>query len=176
VTDVAESLDLDSVPVEIVHWPADASRRDVLARSGVPRVLLVAADAEPPTTVGLDEDWIRLPAAPVDVLARARQLLRFDERLRHDRPFIDDHRVLHRAGMSVHLSAAEAVVAATLLRGEGRIVEHRELERAVWGDVAPSRDALDALVYRLRRRLGGLGMCIRSVRNRGFALSLSGRD
>ncbi len=111
MTDLAEpSLDLGSVPVELVHWPADAAVRDSLARAGVPRMLLVAADAEPPATLGVDEDWVRMPATAADVIARARQLLRFDELLRVDKPFVDEHRVLHRAGMTVHLSAAEAAV------------------------------------------------------------------
>ena len=176
MTDLAEpSLDLGSVPVELVYWPADATVRDSLARAGVPRMLLVAADAEPPATLGVDEDWVRMPATAADVIARARQLLRFDELLRVDKPFIDEHRVLHRAGMTVHLSAAEAAVLTVLLRDEGHVVGHVELERAVWLDAAPSRDALDALVYRLRRRVSGLGMSIRSNRSRGFALFLSGR-
>lgn len=176
MTDLAEpSLDLASVPVELVHWPADAALRDSLARAGVPRMLLVAADAEPPATLGVDEDWVRMPATAADVIARARQLLRFDELLRVDKPFVDEHRVLHRAGMTVHLSAAEAAVLTVLLRDEGHVVGHVELGRAVWVDAAPSRDALDALVYRLRRRISGLGMSIRSNRSRGFALFLSGR-
>jgi DNA-binding response OmpR family regulator len=171
VTDLAEPFsDLAAMPVELVLWPTERDRRDVLARAAVPRLLLVAADAAPPDVIGIDEDWVRLPAVEGDVLARATQLLRFDARLRGDEPYIDDNRLLHRAGRTVTLTIAEASIMSLLIRDAGTVVTHARLADAAWDGVVPSRDAIDAAIYRLRRRLGGLSLCIRSVRGRGFVL------
>lgn len=174
MTELAESfVEVGGLPVELVSWPAECGRRDLLARAAVPRLLLVAADAAPPAGVGLDEDWVRLPATERDVMARAAQLLRFDANLRTDDPYIDDNRVLHRAGLTVTLTIAEASMMSLFIRHAGMVVSHSQLENDVWDGIAPSRDAIDAAVYRLRRRLAGLSLCIRSVRGRGFVLYLN---
>jgi DNA-binding response OmpR family regulator len=160
---------LEGLPVELLEWPGEAARREVLARAGVPRVLLIPADATPPQTLGVDEDWVRLPAAESDIVARATQLL-CKEGVRSDTPYVDAHRVLHRAGATVTLTAAEAAIMNLLLRNAGIVVSRTDLEREVWTDTAPSRDAIDAAIYRLRRRLSGLSLCIRSARSQGFLL------
>jgi two-component system, OmpR family, response regulator len=162
---------LQGLPVELLDWPAEAARRQVLARAGVPRVLLIAPDAMPPQSLGVDEDWVRLPAAESDVVARATQLL-CNEGIRSDTPYVDVHRVLHRAGATVTLPSSEATIMSLLLRNAGVIVSRSDLEHAVWKDAAPSRDAIDAVIYRLRRRLAGLSLCIRSARGQGFVLYL----
>lgn len=173
VSDLREHFDdLDDCPVEILFWPADASRRDALARVGVPRVLLVDPHVAPPTLRGVDEDWVRLPANNDDVLARAAQLTRFAQNLRGDEPHIDDHRILHRAGMSIPLSTTEAAILSLLLKRRGAVVPIADLEREVWHGNTLSRDAVDAAIYRLRRRLSGLNLVVRAVRNRGFIIDL----
>jgi two-component system, OmpR family, response regulator TctD len=171
VSDPAQRFTTFGLPVEFVLWPAELERRDVLARAAVPRLLLVAPDAVPPDVIGVDEDWVRLPATASDVLARATQLLRFDALLRTDEPYIDDHRVLHRAGVTVPLTIADASIMSLLLRNAGTIVHHADLESEVWNGAAPSRDAIDAAIYRLRRRVCRLSLCIRSVRGQGFVLN-----
>jgi DNA-binding response OmpR family regulator len=166
--------ELDSLvdgPVELLSWPRDAARRSTLARLGVPRVLLVEPDAEPPVEIGLDEDWIRLPADDRDVRARIAHLARFASRLDDDQPFIDAHHILHRAGATLPLSGTEAAVLQMLLDRRGSVVAVDELRREAWhGQQPPTRDAVDALIYRLRRRLSGWNLVIRSVRNRGFVI------
>ena len=78
--------------------------------------------------------------------------------------------MLHRAGLTVTLTVAEASIMSLLIAHVGSVVSHASLEAAVWDGLAPSRDAIDAAIYRLRRRLAGLSLCIRSVRGRGFTL------
>ena len=160
---------LDRLPVELLEWPAENARREVLARAGVPRVLLIAAESSPPATLGVDEDWVRLPASESDVVARATRLLLRDS-IRSDTPYVDAHRVLHRAGATVTLSSCEAAITSLLLRRAGDVVSRTELEHEVWNGSAPSHDAIDAAIYRLRRRLAGMSLCIRSARGRGFVM------
>lgn len=165
-----ELANLADGPVELLSWPRDASRRATLARMGVPRVLLVEPDAEPPSEVGLDEDWVRLPADERDIRARIGHLARFAVRLDDDRPFIDECHVLHRAGATLTLSETEAAVLTMLLERRGSVVSIDELRRSAWRGQLPTRDAVDALIYRLRRRLSGWNLVIRSVRSRGFVI------
>lgn len=160
------------LPVEVLSWPAEADLRARLARVGVPRVLLVDADVDPPELLGIDEDWVRLPANDGDVLARAARLGRLASSMHTDEPFVDEHHILHRAGASVALSAAEAAIMSLLLGHRGAVVSFADFEREVWHGHAQSHDAMDAAIYRLRRRLSGLNLVIRSVRGRGFIIHL----
>jgi Transcriptional regulatory protein, C terminal len=163
-----------SLPVEVVDWPVEAGRREAFARAGVPRLLLVAPGAPPPDMIGVDEDWIRLPATDDDVLARANHVMRLGERRRTDLPYVDDHRVLHRAGVSVPLTTRDARMLEVLLRNVGSVVSYEELTRVVWSNDAPTREAVEAATYRLRRRISGLSMSVKAVRTRGVVLHLDG--
>lgn len=156
--------------VELVTWPADEHRRQSLARAGVPRLLLVSAEADAPSGLGLDEDWVRLPAAARDVVSRLQRLGRVLEQLQHDHPVIDANHIVHFGGTSVLLSPAQAALVTALLERPGHVIERTRLEATVWPDGAPGPKALDGVVFRLRRRLQGLGLVIRSAQARGFAL------
>ena len=162
--------EVEDLPVEILMWPRDADRRDVFARASVPRLLLVEEGSSPPTITGVDEDWIRFPAAREDIAARAMQVLRSSASLRWSTPYIEAGRWLHRANATVALSPTEGSIMTILLQHQGEIVTRESLEHNVWQCAAPSADALDAAIYRLRRRLSGLSMNISSVRGRGFVL------
>lgn len=157
--------------VEFVCWPADERRRAALARASVPRVLLVAPGADVPA-VGLDEDWIRLPASEEDVLARATQLLRLGDQVCTEVPSIDDQRVLHRAGASVTLTPTQVAIMSKLLASAGSVVSYAELTTCVGQGTSPTREAMDAAMYRLRRRLDGFHLRIGAARGRGYVLTL----
>jgi DNA-binding response OmpR family regulator len=171
VNDLADRCNsVGGLPIEFVAWPADEGRREALSRAAIPRLLLVAPDAVAPV-VGVDEDWIRLPATEADAFARARQLLRHGTQVQSDVPFIDAERVLHRAGSTVVLTPTEAAILSTLLDHVGCVVDYGDLAETVWRR-ALGRDAMDAAIYRLRRRLDGLHLHISAVRGRGYRLSL----
>ncbi|MCU1501036.1 MAG: Transcriptional regulatory protein terminal, partial [Ilumatobacteraceae bacterium] len=68
------------------------------------------------------------------------------------------------------LSQSEAAILDLLLDHRGSVVTFGDLQRRVWNGATQSRDAIDAAIYRLRRRLSGLNVVIRSVRNRGFVI------
>jgi hypothetical protein len=164
---------LDTPGVELVHWPAQPALRERLARSGIARLLLVAPGCEPPSSAELDEDWVRLPAAAADIARRADRLARVAAVLDEARPWIDERRLLHRGPAAVKLTAAEAIVAGALLAAPGVVVARRDVERRIWaGSGPPSKRAVDAVVYRLRRRVSTLHLHIRTVRARGFVLEL----
>lgn len=162
----------DRAGVELLPWPADEARRQHLARAGVPRLLLVS-NAEPaPSAIGLDEDWVRVPADDGDLIARLERLAMAVERLRHERPTLDAQRMVHFAGAHVLLTRSQAAVVALLLDRPGSVVSRQRLEAAVWPDAAVGPRALDAVVFRVRRRLAGLGIVVRNAHAHGFALDL----
>jgi DNA-binding response OmpR family regulator len=162
---------LDRLGVELVHWPRDEVLRRRLARAGVARLLLVEQDADAPVGIGVDEDWVRLPADERELWTRAERLSRLSAALDRELPVLHDGRVLTHGTGTVVLSKSEAVAIRLLLDSIGTVVPRGVLDDALWPDGPPgSGRALDALIERLRRRLVGLHLCIRSVRNKGFLI------
>lgn len=57
------------------------------------------------------------------------------------------------------------------------MVSAARLARAGWHDGTGSRAMLDVCIHRLRRRLGAVGLVIRTVRQRGWILeAVAGTD
>ncbi|MEO6318439.1 MAG: helix-turn-helix domain-containing protein [Acidimicrobiales bacterium] len=154
-----------------MRWPAEEGQRSDLQRASHPRLLLLE-DGVPPPVVRSDEleDWIRLPAAEVDIQARVDGLRRRVEARAHPMPALDDDGVLRLADDWVSLPPVEARLTAALLDRYGAVVSREALGRAGWPTGAPGRNALDVHMLRLRRRLSPLALAIRTVRSRGYLL------
>lgn len=156
------------VDVELLHWPGDPAWRDDFAKRGVPCLLLLE-DGPPPDTLGPLEDWIRVPAGELDLLARMRRLSGL-ARETAEPPVVDDEGILHVGDLWTALSPAEASLARELSARFGQLVARRDLLAAL----APTGDrrsrTLDLQICRLRRRLATVGLVVTSVRNRGYVL------
>lgn len=160
-----------AMQVTRVPWPGGDEQRRDLARSGVPRLLMVRDDAVPPLISDTLEDWIRVPARDDDINARERMLA---ERARGEKlPTIDDDGVLKVNGYQVPLPPVEARLAGHLLARLGSVASRTELARSGWPEGMPTRNALDVRILRLRRRIEPRGLMIRTVRHRGYLLDLS---
>jgi DNA-binding response OmpR family regulator len=157
------------VDVERVRWPGERERVDDLRRRGVPRLLLLDTHAQPPEPFDCLEDWVRLGAPAADVEARARAVA---ARAAHHgvRPVLDPDGLLRHRDAWVSLSPVERALAAGLLERFGTVVGRDALAARAWPSGAPTRNALDVHVLRLRRRLASLGLEIRTVRSRGYVL------
>ena len=157
--------------VAVVRLPDESRQLEELRRRGIPRLALVAPHAPPFTPVDLLEDWVRLPAAPADVRARVLALAgRADESL-EQRPELTDDRLLRYGRWWVALAPADARLMAPLVDRFGSVVGRGELAKAGWPDGLPSRNSLDVQLGRLRRRLKGSGLTLRTVRSRGCVLA-----
>ncbi len=156
--------------VELVRWPEERRRRDRLRREGTPRLLLVDTHEPAPDPADCLEDWVRLPASDADVEARRRAVLVRARRHEAGAPALDDDGVLRLDDRWVALPPVEARLAAALVERLGAVVSRDALSRAGWPDGPPGRNALDVHVLRLRRRLGPVGLAIRTVRSRGYLL------
>jgi DNA-binding response OmpR family regulator len=161
--------------VVLVRWPEEAARLSELQDSATPRLLLVGPDADPPDSVDPLEDWIRLPADDRDVRARVATL---EARAEHTaaQPCIDADGLLWFRERWVSLSPVERELAAALAERFGAVVGRDVLARRAWPDGAPTRNALDVHVLRLRRRISCVGLELRTVRSRGYLLQTATRE
>lgn len=148
----------------MVHWPAEKDRRDRLTRAGVPKLLVVAAHAQAPVDIRVDEDWVRVPVSEQEVVARLHDL---EQRL--DGTTRLDGRVLRTHLGEVTLTDREARVMRVLLEHHGRVAP-RERLRSASGPGAGTDRRLHDLVYRLRARIGPLGLDVFSARGTGCRL------
>jgi hypothetical protein len=163
------------VDVALVRWPGEAGRREQLAADHAPRLLLVEGEALPPPVTDCLEDWIRLPAADLEVSLRMGGLAARAEHHVRTVPSLDLDGVLRFDNAWVPLPPVEARLTDALLRRFGAVVSRQTLARAGWPEAAPGRNALDVHMLRLRRRIGPLRLAIRTVRSRGYLLE-PGRD
>jgi two-component system OmpR family response regulator len=159
--------------VALLRWPAESARRRDLVDRGSPRLLLVDDGTLPPESDDCLEDWIRVPAAELDVRIRVASLGRRAERQAPLLPSLDGDGVLRSRGTWVPLPPVEARLTTALLDRFGGVVSRDSLAGAGWPGGAPGRNALDVHVLRLRRRIGPLGLAIRTVRSRGYLMEFA---
>lgn len=159
----------------LVRWPAEAERRDELAREGCARLLLLDAEVAPPEPSDCLEDWARPPISETDLAARVAGLRRRVGAHGADGPSVDDDGVLHHLDVWVALPPVEARLMGALVERAGTVVSREVLSRAGWPEGSPGRNALDVHVLRLRRRVDPLGLVIRTVRSRGYLLETGHR-
>jgi len=165
--------DATAPSVELLHWPADADRREELRREGRPRLLLLGPDDLPPGQTAL-EDWIRLPASERDVSARIQRLVQRAEptdELHPGEVVVDEGGIARWARRSVALSPTEAKIVHRLAQAPGRLVTRDQLVTALWGDRPHQPHSLDSRIHRVRVRLQALGLEVRTIRGRGFVLT-----
>ncbi len=154
--------------VVVVHWPEDAEHARELARIGIPRLLLVAADAEPPDGSELSDElsaWVRMPAYERDVQA---QIVELRSRASIGRPILGDHGLLWRGSKWVALSPIEARLTAAFIARPGRVISRGRLEETGWPGGRPNGRSVDARIKALRRRIAPVGMRIHTVRGQGY--------
>jgi hypothetical protein len=162
------------VDVALVSWPADSEWLAQLRRARQPRLLLIRPDTDPPVSDDVLEDWVRTPADPLEVQARVTTL-----KLRAARvlsPRLDDNGRLYVGSRWVALSPIECRLIELMLDKFGSLVRRDALVNAGWPKSEPSRNQLDVHILRLRRRLEPMGLRLRTVRSRGYALDHGDND
>ncbi|MDD5095725.1 MAG: response regulator transcription factor [Dehalococcoidia bacterium] len=161
--------------------------------SDAPIVMLTARDHEYDKVKGLElgaDDYITKPFSHVELLARAKSVLR-----RSTMPTLDKgedpltvgnvaidfntHEVLSD-GAEVRLTPTEYSLLCVLARNAGRVIPQQVLLQKVWGsDFSDADDYLKVYIQRLRAKLGddslepALIVCERGV---GYKLNNPGQD
>ena len=88
-------------------------------------------------------------------------------------PEIDDDGLLRFRDRWVSLSPVERELAGALVERFGAVVGRELMARRAWPSGAPTRNALDVHILRLRRRIAPLGLEVRTVRSRGYLLQIT---
>ena len=154
--------------------------RRLRARGGVlPVLLLTARDAVEDRVRGLEtgaDDYLVKPFATAELIARIRALARrhapLSAVLTLGRLTLDSATRRARIGENaIDLSVREWGVLEYLLQHTGRVVSKQQIIDAIlpWGDdVTPN--AVEVYVSRLRLKLDGAGVAIRTIRGFGYLL------
>ncbi len=163
--------------------------RQIRLFSDVPIIILTEQDGELNTVRGLEagaDDYIVKPFNPLNLLARARAILRRAGALYGDsndsRPFISSKlcvdftsREVLVEGDSVHLTPTEYKVLYHLIRNAGRLVTIQMLKQQVWdGDGFVDSGTVRKCVCQLRHKLrdnSGSPRMILNERGMGYAFA-----
>jgi DNA-binding response OmpR family regulator len=158
---------------------------DVLRRlrkrgATLPVMILTARDSVEDRVRGLDagaDDYLLKPFALDELLARLRALLRrahgvADTEIRLGRLCFDSVKRTARIGDApLALSAREIEVLEILLSHAGRVATKEAIaDRLTGWDEGVGENAVEVYVHRLRRKLDGSGIAIRTLRGLGYLL------
>ena len=146
----------------------------------LPVLILTARDSVDERVRGLDigaDDFIVKPIAMVELHARLRALIRRSAGMASPRFTLGRLQLdtlgkqAYLEGRSLDLSAREWAVLEYLAMRARRIVSKEQLIQAItgWGREL-SENAIEAYVHRLREKIDGSGVVIRTVRGLGYML------
>jgi two-component system KDP operon response regulator KdpE len=143
----------------------DVCRR-IRASAEAPIIVLSARGAEADKVAALDlgaDDYVTKPFGSEELVARIRTALRRAFR-REDREIgqlqtgdllidFDRHRVI-RSGEDIRLTPKEFDLLSILARNAGRVLTHRKLLAAIWGEHAANQpEHLWVLIRQLRKKI-----------------------
>ena len=163
--------------VESLRWPEQRSRRSALRDARLPRLLLVDPADGPPVCADALEDWAFSSATDAELEARTIALRLLAEGSMEETPApkppeLTADGILRVGSAWVSLPPLEARLIYAMLERPGAVVSRDRLTEAGWPDGTNDRNSLDVHIMRLRRRLSELGLVVRTVRSRGYALQI----
>lgn len=158
----------------IVRWPDDRGALPELVLRRVPVLLLLDGDSAPPPGDDPLIDWLRLPVDARDLDARLERLRELASRWSPapSEPMLDGAGRLYRQARWVPVTPTEEILLSALLDGMDKIVLRRDLLARGWPDGGASDASLRLHMMRLRQRIRPLGLEIRTIRGKGYALAV----
>ena len=162
VTEDADLIILDLMLPGMDGLQVCRKLREEAAKS-TPILMLTARDTIEDKVAGLDagaDDYLVKPFEMAELDARLRALLRrasgsvAAEVLRVGDLKLDTGTLeATRSGQQLTLTPIGLRLLTALLKASPRVLSRRDLERAVWGDIAPDSDALRSHLYNLRKAI-----------------------
>ena len=161
------SLEAMPRPAALLLTGEDTALLAALPVAGVATLLVVRCERLP-ADVGTTDDVVFASAPSAEIEFRAERALR----PRTSARFVLDEAGLRAGDTHVPLSVAEHRLLTTLLARPGIARSRAELYAALGADAEEGR-ALDAHIYRLRRKLAGISaLRLETLRQRGFRVVL----
>lgn len=158
---------------------ADDATRDAFV------VFVSSKSADVDRVVALElgaDDYVAKPFSVREIVLRVGAVLRRLSQTAVSRPAVGPltiDRGAHRVfvdGRDVNLTALELRLLCALFDGGSRVQSRETLLRDVWGpEGGLTARTVDTHVKRLRKKLGGAGRCIRSVRGVGYGFDVPDR-
>lgn len=124
-----------------------------------PVLMLTARDTLDDKLAGFDagtDDYLVKPFALEELAARLYALVRRTKSTAHTRFRIADLELdtgsmkVMRAGQPIELNRACLKILTILMKAHPNVVERKDLEHELWGDMPPGSDALRSHIYALR--------------------------
>lgn len=155
--------------------------RNLRARGDATPILLLTAKGKTSDRVaGLDagaDDYLVKPFEMAELFARLRALARRAPDVTPSRTVIGrliydrDQRAVFLGGRNLDLPRRELMLFEVLLAQKGRLLDKDRLSNSLYGVGAEvDANAVELLVSRLRRKLEGTGLAIRTARGLGYML------
>lgn len=153
-----------------------------LRRRNIPLPVLILSGREKPEekVLALDlgaDDYLVKPFSLNELQARVRALLRRGQGggapviAYGSLSFDTVGRSVSINGRTLSLSAHEVGVMEVLIRRFGRVVSKEQLLEQLYSfDKEVTHNAIEVYVHRLRRKLGGCGLVVRTLYGRGYVL------
>jgi len=148
--------------------------------SGLPVLILSGREKPEEKVLGLDlgaDDYLVKPFSLNELRARVRALLRRGQGNATalvsygGLSFDTVGRVASIDGHAISLSVQETGVLETLLARFGRVVSKEQLVEQLYSyDKEVSHNAIEVYVHRLRKKLAGVGVTVRTLYGRGYLL------
>ena len=164
---LAVSEDFDAIVLDLMLPGLDGLEvcRKLRGEAGkdTPLLMLTARDTLEDKVAGLDagaDDYLVKPFEIEELEARLRAMLRRAKgELASEKLAVADLTVdtgtleVRRGDRLLTVTPIGLKLLLTLMRASPRLVNRRELERAVWGDIVPDSDALRSHLYTLRKAI-----------------------
>lgn len=175
-------LDYDLLLLDLGLPDGDGSQILKMLRQrqdNTPVLVLTARDSLEDRVRGLDQgadDYLTKPFSLIELQARVRALLRRSQQrlgnlLRLGQVRVDvDSAAAFIGEVPLELPRRELKLLECLMLNAGKIVTRATLEQRLFGFEAVGANALEVYVSRLRKRLAGSGVEIRTVRGLGYRL------
>lgn len=186
--DVYLARETADVVVVDIHLPGlsglDLVRRLRARGSTVPVLILTARGKTTERVAGLDagaDDYLVKPFDMDELFARLRALSRRRPAVAPQRESVGglvydrEQRVVILGDENLGLPRRELALFELLLENRGRLIEKDRIADALYGTGATvESNAIELLVSRLRRKLDGSGVAIRTARGLGYMLDDGG--
>ncbi len=127
-----------------------------------PVLMLTARDTLDDKLAGFDagaDDYLVKPFALEELTARIKALIHRVAKRTWAKLSVGDLELdtgsmkVSRAGVSIELNRVSFKILTMLMQKNPDVVERKELEHALWGDMPPGSDALRSHIYTLRRAI-----------------------
>ncbi|MEV7130423.1 helix-turn-helix domain-containing protein [Streptomyces sp. NPDC093260] len=156
--------------VRFLRWPVQSHERDQLREAGLPCLLVLEGQTAPPSDISPIEDWVRPPVDRLDLAARVHTLQRRTGT--EFVPALDPTGILYYGSQSVPMSEAQSEMMRCFLADFGHLVRRDTLKDALGRirNETVTSNAVDLHIMRLRQRLDGVRLSLRTVWGRGYIL------